>query len=233
MNDSLHHQSPAVIYLHGLASSPQSAKAVFFKKKFEHLGWTFVAPDLNLPDFKSTTLSRGIADVARELSTFKAQQPVILMGSSFGGLTALHAYNQLRNDSQILGLILLAPAFEFLKNKEMSAGDVEKWRTVRDLVICHNNLPLNFGIIEDLSRYDSYAVSVDVPCLVIHGRRDATIGVEQSERFREVNPQVALDIFEDDHQLSQSFPKMWDESPVNGAPIGRIPEFITSKICPL
>ncbi len=233
MNEHLQDKPPVVIYLHGLASSPQSAKAEFFRQQFENVDWTFLAPDLNLPDFTSVTLSRGIADVVRELAKLEPKRRVVLMGSSFGALTALHAYDQLRDNSQIVGLILLAPAFDFQKNKEMSLKDFEKWKSAREAVICHNNLPLSFMIVEDAARYDSYAVPIEIPCLVIHGRHDASIGVEQSELFKERNPNAELMVFDDEHQLLRSVAQMWDQSPADGSQRGVVPDFIARKICPL
>lgn len=204
---------PTVIYLHGLASSPESAKAVFFRARFERLGWKFVAPDLNLPEFRTLTLSRCIDAVSGTLSDLSntAGSPIVLMGSSFGGLCALHAYAKLR-DPRVAGLVLLAPAFDFTKNKEMNPGDIDRWRKVKDVTICHNGLPLNFKIIEDLSNYDSYAVNVKVPCLVMHGENDETIGVEQSLEFKRRNPQTTLEVFPDNHSLIASFERIWSEN---------------------
>lgn len=218
---------PTVVYLHGLASSPESAKAVFFRLRFERLGWRFIAPDLNLPEFRTLTLSRcieAVSGILDELSGTRAGSPIVLMGSSFGGLCALHAYATLK-DAAVAGLVLLAPAFDFTKNKEMNPGDLDRWRQAEDVTICHNGLPLNFKIIEDLSNYDSYAVNVNVPCLVIHGENDETIGVEQSLEFKRLNPQITLELFPDNHSLIPSFERIWSED--NRGPLPKFLEQLT------
>ena len=209
---------PAIIYLHGLASSPRSLKAVFFANRLRAFGLDFSVPDLNLPTFKTLTLSRAIEATNNEIRNFGNKRNIVLIGSSFGALTALHTYSRSPLRSQIRGLILLAPAFDFLANKEMGPGDVEKWRAAQSVVICHNNQPLNFSFVEDLSNYDSYSVQVEVPCLVVHGRNDQTIGYEQSERFKSLNPQSSLLLLEDVHDLALSLDFLWGSNNAGAIP---------------
>ena len=94
------------IYLHGWASGPFSNKARFFSQHFAQQGLTLQTPDLNQNDFFHLTLSRQIEQVKNLLS----DQAVTLIGSSFGGLTALWVAEQCQ---QVKRLVLLAPALDF------------------------------------------------------------------------------------------------------------------------
>ena len=93
-----------VIFLHGLESGPHGSKF----QSMKGAGWRISAPDCE-----------GIADVgerveiARHALTETAGQ-VVLVGSSFGGLTAARLFSSLADDgasTQVRGLLLLAPAF--------------------------------------------------------------------------------------------------------------------------
>jgi predicted esterase YcpF (UPF0227 family) len=87
------------IYLHGFASSPDSAKAKYFRERFWDLGIDLKTPDLNQNDFSGLTLTRQLNQIETEfLPTQSSQSPtenvknlggVTIIGSSFGGLTAL------------------------------------------------------------------------------------------------------------------------------------------------
>ena len=52
-----------VFYLHGFASSPGSAKAMFFAERLARAGVRMDCPDLNLPDFSTLTVSRMLQQV--------------------------------------------------------------------------------------------------------------------------------------------------------------------------
>jgi uncharacterized protein len=97
------------IYLHGFASSPNSAKAKYFYSAFAELGINLKIPDLNGGNFSQLTITRQIEQVLAQFPPFPT--PVTLIGSSLGGFTAaLIAEKSL----QVQRLVLLAPAFEFL-----------------------------------------------------------------------------------------------------------------------
>src|SRR5512136_1301514 len=100
---------PTYIYLHGFASSPQSAKAKYLRDCFQTRQIDIKVPDLNQGDFSHLTLTRHLKQVAAEFPP--APAPVAIIGSSFGGLTA--AWLGQRHP-QVQRLVLLAPAFQFL-----------------------------------------------------------------------------------------------------------------------
>ena len=83
------------LFIHGLESSSQGTKGIFFKKKY---------PDMIIEDFRGS-LEERISKLNKILSD---KTDLILVGSSFGGLMA--AIYTCNNENKVKKLILLAPA---------------------------------------------------------------------------------------------------------------------------
>ena len=96
------------LYLHGFASSPKSTKSQDIQQRLTQLQIPISVPDLNNGGFSHLTITRQIQQIATQLP--HNSQPVTLIGSSLGGLTAAHIAQQYL---QVQNLILLAPAFGF------------------------------------------------------------------------------------------------------------------------
>ncbi|HEU20066.1 MAG TPA: alpha/beta hydrolase [Deltaproteobacteria bacterium] len=83
------------VFIHGLESSSQGTKGVYFKERY---------PDMIVEDYPGTFRQR-----MDKLNTLlKQRDTVILVGSSYGGLMA--AVYACENEEKIKKLILLAPA---------------------------------------------------------------------------------------------------------------------------
>ena len=87
------------IFIHGLESSNQGTKGLFFKREF---------PDMIIPNFPGT-LEERMQKLDRTLSK---QSGIRLIGSSFGGLMA--ALFAMENESRVERMILLAPALNLM-----------------------------------------------------------------------------------------------------------------------
>ncbi len=94
---SAQHATPTVVFLHGLESGPHGSKYRALAARFSGV----VAPDCEGvfdPDERLRRITAALAEVG----------PVVLVGSSFGGLMAcLYAS---AHPSQVSGLVLCAPA---------------------------------------------------------------------------------------------------------------------------
>ncbi|WP_299042188.1 YqiA/YcfP family alpha/beta fold hydrolase, partial [uncultured Thermosynechococcus sp.] len=159
------------LYLHGFASSPRSGKAQYFRDRFEELGQSLLIPDLNQGDFFHLTLSRQIAQVAALLSP---GEPVTIIGSSFGGLTAAWLAEK---HPQVVQLFLLAPAFEFASHWLPRLGNqYHRWQETGVLEVYHYTaerlLPLSYDFAKDLLAYDDRQLQRPVPTLIFHGLQD-------------------------------------------------------------
>jgi len=87
------------IFLHGLESSNQGTKSVFFRERY---------PDMIIPHFKGS-LQERMEELDRVLSD---QSGIVLVGSSFGGL--MGAIFAMEHESRVEKLVLLAPAINLL-----------------------------------------------------------------------------------------------------------------------
>ena len=96
------------IFIHGLESSNQGTKAVFFREKY---------PDMVLPTFEGPLTAR-----MEKLNRILAGKTEIrIAGSSFGGLMA--TLFAMENPLRVMRMILLAPAINMV---ESAPGKKEK-----------------------------------------------------------------------------------------------------------
>jgi predicted esterase YcpF (UPF0227 family) len=207
-------------YLHGFASSPRSTKAQHLRDRFQSLHLSLEIPDLNQGDFQNLTLTRQIHQVQTLID-----EPVTLIGSSFGGLTAAWIAE---NCDFVDRIILLAPAFSYLKHwlPRFDPEELEQWRLGSPLSIYHygeqRSLDLNYSIVEDLEQYDEAQLQKPIPTLILHGIRDEIIPIAQSRTFAETRSWVKFIELDSDHGLTDQEPEIWQA----------ILEFCASHNCP-
>ena len=198
------------IYLHGFASSPQSAKARDISDRFSSLNIDLKIPDLNRGNFSELTLTRQLQQVTAEIDS--SPSPVILIGSSFGGLTSTFLAE---NNSKVEKLILLAPAFKFISHWLPTLGEqqLKKWQSEGSLPIYHyaenDYFPLNYQFITDLEKYDEEKLERSLPTLILHGKNDEVIPVRASRDFAAKRPWVELIALDSDHSLSNVMAEIW------------------------
>ena len=214
------------IYLHGFASSPDSAKAKYFRDRFWDLGIDLKTPDLNQKDFSGLTLTRQLNQIETEiLATQSSQSPaekvknlggVTIIGSSFGGLTAAWLAQRQLSVKQI---VLLAPAFQFISHwlRLLGQQQLEKWHSDKYLPVYHYGeqryLPLHYQFVADMAQYPDEKLMRAVPTLILHGKHDTIIPIQASRNFAANRPWVQLMELEDDHSLGNVLAEMWEAIP--------------------
>lgn len=198
------------IYLHGFASSPQSAKARDLRDRFAKLNIPLTIPDLNQGDFTHLTLTRQLQQVDAE---FPAEPTsVTLIGSSFGGLTAAWLAH---THPQVERLVLLAPAFGFLSHWMPRLGyeQMQQWKSEGFLPVYHYGeekmLPISYGFAEDAAQYRESEIQRPVPTLILHGTKDEVIPFQSSAEFASTRPWVTLIQLESDHSLQDVTELIW------------------------
>ncbi|MBE9034604.1 YqiA/YcfP family alpha/beta fold hydrolase [aff. Roholtiella sp. LEGE 12411] len=207
------------IYLHGFASSPKSAKAQNISDRFAQIQTNLKIPDLNAGDFSHLTITRQITQVAAEFSDDSV--PVVLIGSSLGGLTAAHLAQR---HLQVQRLVLLAPAFGFLSHWLPKLGDeeVQRWQRDKYLMVYHygegrclmtsrsaSTLPLSYDFVKDAAQYQEEVLQRPIPTLILHGKQDEVIPIEASRDFVQSRPWVELVELEDNHALGNVMEEIW------------------------
>jgi pimeloyl-ACP methyl ester carboxylesterase len=218
-----------VIYLHGFASSSRSGKASFFAQRCRDAGIGFEAPDLNLPDFSTLTVTRMLEQTGALLSLDpdrknpepgaglnRAAGPVTLMGSSLGGYVAVLA--AARWPEKVKNVVLMAPALDFSDTGLSGPGgaDVGEWQRAGHLNVFHfgygRMMPVHYELYADARRYDAMKAVLPMPVLVFQGRRDSAVDPATVKAWSEARPNVELHLLNDDHQLGASLDVMWDRT---------------------
>jgi len=196
-------------YLHGWASSPESNKARFFRQQFVEQGIELQIPDLNQDDFFHLTLTRQIHQVEALLPP----EPVTMLGSSFGGLTALWIAQR---QPQIKQLILLAPALNFATYSLALLTEEQRhqWFMQKELKIHHygyeREMSLSYHFIEDLQSYSDVGLHRCLPTLIFHGHHDEVISIQSSRDFATGHPWIELVELDSDHSLANVHGQMWE-----------------------
>lgn len=193
-----------VLYLHGFASSPGSTKANLFQPAFAARGAAYQIPDLNQPNFETLTLTAILDKIAQTVREAPSD-PVYLIGSSLGGLAALHFYDRYREAEarRVTKMVLLAPALQSSLTDD--AERLAHWQAEGSYPFFNyaagGEKRVHYGLVEDLQRYDSFALRVDIPVLIYHGKHDESVDYLHSVQFAASREWVTCTVLDSDHQL--------------------------------
>jgi len=197
-----------IIYLHGFASSGQSGKATYLGQRLRALGHEFHAPDLNLPDFSTLTITRMLEQTRALIEG--AKDPVTLIGSSLGAFVTVNAAATWAD--RIKRLVLLAPALDL---RDLGGEQLHAWKQSGHLNVFHfaygRMIPVHYELYEDARRYDTMNADVPMPVLIFQGRRDAVVHPATVEGWAKQRPNVQLHMLNDEHQLTASLPYIWEK----------------------
>jgi uncharacterized protein len=202
---------PLILYLHGLASSPESHKGRAFAAYFGEYGYAVDRLDLRLPDRDGLRVSAMIEHAVRRA---RRHERVVLVGSSLGALVAAHACASLEHTR---GVVLMAPAFDFVNRWDIALGPerMAAWRGGEPLRLeDHAGGPpllVDYGFYEDAVALGP-APAVSAPLLSFHGRRDEVVDIAASRAFIDRTGHGRLVELDDDHGLIESLPVILGES---------------------
>jgi len=206
------HAERTVLYLHGFLSSAQSTKARFLR---EHLTSfpqvSFCAIDFNpTPGDFETMTTTGQINRLRQYVLDHDLSDIRLVGSSFGGLVALHYAHRFGGVGRML---LLAPAVVWLSGG-LSDQELEQWKQAGVAPLFHpafdREVPLRYDLQLDGLRYLE-PVPPTVPTLIIHGRQDETVPIAHSRAYAADHlDDVHLIEVDADHDLNPHLALIWD-----------------------
>ena len=200
--------SDGVLYLHGFASSPQSKKAELIVPALRERGYHVAVPDLNEDDFEHLTVSRALALAKRHV-----RERTVVIGSSFGGYVASLLAAK---DERVVGLVLMAPAFEFAARLEQRYGSeaLERWKAEGSTLVEHfayaEPRAIGYGIIADAKKHPGRP-PLRVPTYILQGKHDDVVPEAMVREVAEAAAgPVELDVVDDEHGLVDSAQRALD-----------------------
>jgi pimeloyl-ACP methyl ester carboxylesterase len=204
--------APPILYLHGFASGPGSAKGKALEELFRGIGVALHRADLTPgPEgFERSTPRTMLAEAERLLDATGARA---VMGSSLGGyLAAVLASRR----ASVERLVLLAPAFRLFERWQARLAPEQEaaWRA-GGLWVDHfatgTRRRLAWAFMEDAATLPAFP-EVRVPVLCIAGKRDETVPLEDVAAFVERTPGARLVALDDGHELVASVPRIFEEA---------------------
>jgi hypothetical protein len=159
-----------VLYLHGFASSPDSAKVRTLRALLEPQQIVLDAPDLNVPIFERLDFE---AVVQRAIDSLDAGAHQAIAGSSFGGLVALEVLRR----GHDLPAVLIAPALGMSDQwlGRLPAGD--------PIAVPHHgrgvNVPIHRAFFEQMSHIDADRFPPRGRVTIVMGRNDESVPFER------------------------------------------------------
>ena len=200
-----------VIYLHGFASSAQNSKGLKLLNKSETTNnISFISFDFNpkASDFSNMTIT-GMINRLRQFILDREISNCYLVGSSLGGLVALHYTKQYGG---IRKMLLLAPALrQILKHDENNNPiDYPDSKPVFHYAF-NKELPLFNSFIYDAKQYEGM-IEPPVEIEIIHGVQDDVVPIAESRNFAALYPEkVHLIEVNSGHRLEDQIDLIWDQ----------------------
>lgn len=222
---------PVGIYVHGFRSDCNGEKALAFARHAHARGWSWLRFDirghgLSDGELVHQNISKGLADL---LAVFEYTQgrPLVLMASSMGAWLSLLAC--LHEPARVRGMVLIAPAFNFVQEKfaTLPADVLSTWQRNGRMSFPddygHEPYSVEFSTLADAEQYDvlGHPVEIDIPVHIIHGEKDAIVPLAIVNRFIDNvrADRLILDVVPGgDHRLTDHIPlitrhldRVWQE----------------------
>ena len=214
---------PVGLFLHGFRSHAQGEKARALAAHAQAQGYSWVRFDLaghglSSGDFEEQCLSDWLEDAVCVAQRY-APRPLILVGSSLGAWLAVLMARQA--GLKVAGLLLVAPAFNFLQRRFQELPDAVQglWRAQGYLSVpdpygvATAHYRIRHDVLLDAQRHDVLMAPVTLPCplVIIHGAADELVPLSVSEEFmaRVSAPERELRVIPGgDHRLTQAIPEL-------------------------
>lgn len=219
--------APVWVFLHGLGGSRSGSKASRFRDWLSGRAPGFLAFDFtghgdSGGDCRGLTLSRNLEDIGRVAAFLRREAPrapLVLVGSSMGGVAAL--WYAALHPEQVRLVVAIAPALRMAARiaASLSAAERRRWRErgFLPVPIGHEVLEIGPGVVDDEERYppERLAAELAAPTLILHGAEDPVVPVELSRDLASDCPLVRLiEIEGGGHRLREQrdflFEAAWD-----------------------
>jgi uncharacterized protein len=204
---------PVIILAHGFSTGKGgktyvSLEEILNKKEISTFRFDFYGHGESEGFFENITTSRAVDDVLAAFKFLKGlgYRKIGLMGSSFGGMVSILAAAQ----SNPYILALKSPVSDYKKVPLTKKGEdeIQDWKkkgVIEIESVNHERRLLSYAFFEDAVKINAYesARGITVPTLIVHGRADKIVPVEQSQRLAGLIQNCRLEIIEGcDHTYS-------------------------------
>ena len=204
-------EQQTILYLHGFTSSGHSSKARYLREKLKAFPQVeFHAIDFNPTpaDFEYMTTT-GLINRLRQYVLDHHLENAIVIGSSYGGLIALHYAHRFGGVEKML---LLAPGLTWL-SWGLSEKELKQWEKAGAAPFLHRafgkEVPIRYDVQIDGLRYLE-PIPPASPTIIIHGRNDKTVPIEPAQSYAVSFPdKVQLIEVDADHDLNGHLELIW------------------------
>jgi abhydrolase domain-containing protein 10 len=216
------HDDRVLVFVPGFRSVCAGTKATWFEERAVAAGLTYARFDfrgMGESDgvFEETTIGREVEDLSLVLDRLGGAA-VYLIGSSLGAMVSVLTAQ--RRPSQVRGLVLIAPAFDFFDRRRdyLGSDGLDEWRErgMVEAIDQYTGEPyrLRYDLIADGVARQQAVWDHGAPCPVriFHGMEDEAVPVTAAERFlREAPcPDCRLTTIDGgDHRLLDHLPTIW------------------------
>jgi len=182
-----------VLLIHGFMSNKNSETNQILSQRLSEKGIATIRFDLfghgeSSGQFKHLTLSRCLHQVGSAMQWIQnnGYLNVSIVGSSFGGLIAIHAAEQYPH---LRSVALKCPVSNYPKiwQNRFSDEGMSRWKKEGTIAFVTEDgkATLDYSYYEDLLKYDTYssASRITAPTLIVHGDADDDVPVEQTIRL--------------------------------------------------
>jgi hypothetical protein len=226
-------RKPPIVLCHGFTTSKDGRtyvrlEQILNRKDFSTFRFDFFGHGESAGDFADITISEAVDDVQSAIRLMKkfGYGRIGLVGSSFGGFASILAAG--RSDD-VFVLALKSPVSDYLGLliARDHGRDIEDWKQKGFIFVESsdgNSRRLNYSFFTDAERIRGYALAgkIKVPTLIVHGDRDETVPLSQSQKAFESIPNCRLEVIQGaDHTYTD--PKHFEIM------IGLISDFVVSK----
>lgn len=183
------------------------------QQHFAGLGLKVFSPSLAVPSFETLSPLAACELLANELS-IESRHPLVVIASSFGAFVALHALQRVRREATPRALVLLAPVTDPWRGEHtLLTPQVEaQWREQGSLPLMdlakQQEVRVHYRFVEELHALGACREIEHVPTLIVHGRSDEVVSVEQSREYAAKCAGVTLVTVDDDHGLLAQPPEL-------------------------
>lgn len=214
-----------VVYVHGFGSDVRGEKPRALFAACARRGWSCAAFEFRghgrssgtMRDLRASGLQSDLTAV-RDFLASRGVERFLLVGSSMGGFAS--SWFAL-NHPDVAAVVLLAPAFQFLKRRweELSDQQKQAWRQTGAIRFRNQwiDAELDFALIEESADYDPDVLAARwrTPALIFHGMKDETVPWRDTLDLVQKTPFTGIQLRllgDGDHRLQAHKDEMAEEA---------------------